>query len=292
MSLRLYNYQGIIRSIVYARSTNCIRSGFSLPPRHITNSFNSSKIQFHTSSRILYETKKTKLSDLEKSPKPSSKPLPPLEPISPLQPLLRENIYTIPNILTATRIITAPAVGYFLINQQAGLAMSIFVYSCVTDFIDGYIARKYNMKSIIGSILDPMADKLLMTICTVSLSYISSMPLYLACLIIGRDALLSFMAIYYRYVTLPPPKTFKRLINISIPTVSVHPNLLSKVNTGLQMVYIGSLVLQPAIESIMAENWIESFHSGLYGFELLVATTTFLSGCTYIFSKKAIKPVR
>ena len=82
------------------------------------------------------------------------------------------------------------------------------------------------MKSIIGSILDPMADKLLMTICTVSLSYISSMPLYLPCLIIGRDVLLSFMAIYYRYVTLPPPKTFKRLINISIPTVSVHPNFI------------------------------------------------------------------
>lgn len=292
MSLQLYKCQGIIRSMVYARSMICIRPGFSLPPRQIINSFSSSKLQFHTSSRILHEAKKAKLTEPEKLPKPS-KPLPPLEPISsPLQPLLRENIYTIPNILTATRIITAPAIGYFLVNQQTGIAMSIFVYSCVTDFIDGYIARKYNMKSIIGSILDPMADKLLMTICTVSLSYISTMPLYLACLIIGRDVMLSFIAFYYRYVTLPPPKTFKRLINISIPTVSIHPNLLSKVNTGLQMVYIGSLVLQPAIESVMAGSWVEPFHSGLYGFELLVATTTFLSGCMYIFSKKAIKPVR
>lgn len=292
MSLRLYNYQGIFRSIVHARSTICKRSGLKLPPKSLVTPLSHSKVQFHTFSRILNVSKKTNLDDQEELPKPSSKPLPPLEPVSPLQPLLRENIYTIPNMLTTTRIITAPAIGYFLVSQQSGLAMSIFVYSCVTDFIDGYIARKYNMKSIIGSILDPMADKLLMTICTLSLSYISSMPLYLACLIIGRDVLLSFMAFYYRYVTLPPPKTFKRLVNISIPTVSVHPNLLSKVNTGLQMIYIGSLVLQPAIESIMAENWIEPFHSGLYGFELLVATTTFLSGCTYIFSKKAIKLVR
>lgn len=292
MSLRLYNYQGIFKSIVHARSTIYKGPSLKLPARALATPLSHSKIQFHTFSRILNVIKKTNLDDQEKLTKPTSKPLPPLEPLSPLQPLLRENIYTIPNMLTATRIITAPAIGYFLINQQSGLAISIFVYSCVTDFVDGYIARKYNMKSIIGSILDPMADKLLMTICTLSLSYISSMPLYLACLIIGRDVLLSFMAFYYRYVTLPPPKTFKRLINISIPTVSVHPNLLSKVNTGLQMIYIGSLVLQPAIESIMAENWIEPFHSGLYGFELLVATTTFLSGCTYIFSKKAIKPVR
>lgn len=288
MSLRLCNYHGIIRSMTSARSTICFRP---LVFRNIIPSLKNTKLQFHTFSRIRNENHKIKISQPESLPKPPRQ-LPPLEPISPLQPLLRENIYTIPNILTATRILTAPAIGYFLVNQQSGLAISIFVYSCITDFVDGYIARKYNMKSIIGSILDPMADKLLMTICTVSLSYISVMPLYLACLIIGRDVMLSFMAVYYRYVTLPTPKTFKRLINISIPTVTVHPNLLSKVNTGLQMVYIGSLVLQPALESIMIESWIEPFHSGLYGFELLVATTTFLSGCTYIFSKKAIRSIK
>lgn len=293
MSLRLYNIQNIARAAIRSSSqinTSPVTCLKPISPKIIIS--RTSRLKFHTLTPILNEAKsKLKISKPDDLAKPL-KQLPPLEPISPLQPLLRENIYTVPNILTATRIISAPAVGYFLVNQQSGIAMSIFVYSCITDFVDGYIARKFNMKSIIGSILDPMADKLLMTICTISLSYVSIMPFYLACLIIGRDVMLSFMAVYYRYVTLPQPKTFKRLIDISIPTVTVHPNLLSKVNTALQMVYIGSLVLQPGLEAIILNELVNPFHTFLHGFELLVATTTFLSGCTYIFSKNAVRLVK
>ncbi|EGV63076.1 phosphatidylglycerophosphate synthase [Yamadazyma tenuis] len=197
-----------------------------------------------------------------------------------------DNIYTIPNFLTMTRIATAPVIGYCIYTGYMNTAISLFTYSCVTDFLDGFIARKFNMKSILGTILDPIADKLLMGICTISLSVVSIMPGYMGALIIGKDAMLALMGVYYRYVTLPAPKTFKRFANLSIPTVSVEPNLLSKINTGLQMVYVGNLVFKPQIE-----QWIMSDYYGalLGNFEVLVAATTLISALSYIFSKRSIK---
>lgn len=203
-----------------------------------------------------------------------------------------EKIYTLPNYLTLSRIALSPLVGYLIVKQQSSLAIGLFGYCCVTDFVDGYLARKWNMKSAFGSIIDPMADKLMMTVCTLSLCYSGHVPTYLASLIIGRDLLLSLMAIYYRYVTLDSPKTFKRYADISIPSASVRPNSISKVNTFFQMIYLGVLVLQPGIEGVLAEESLTSnFHLLLKGMEFLVASTTFISGCTYLLSKDAIKVI-
>lgn len=204
-----------------------------------------------------------------------------------------ENIYTIPNMLTMTRLVSAPVIGYLLCHNETAWAMSLFAYSCITDFVDGYIARKYNMGSVLGSIIDPAADKLLMTICTVSLCYNLTMPTYLAALIIGRDVMLGFMALYYRFVTLPKPRSFLKYVDLLIPTASVHPTKLSKWNTGFQMIYIGTLVLKPGIELMLGTSeWVDALHYFLTGFEYLVASTTLISGGTYLFSKNAIKVIK
>ncbi|CAI5757754.1 unnamed protein product [Candida verbasci] len=196
------------------------------------------------------------------------------------------NLWTIPNILTYSRILTTPFIGYFITTGDSKLALSFFTYSCITDFIDGFIARKYNMKSIVGSIVDPLADKFLMTVCTLSLAYIESIPLLIASLIIGRDVMLSFMSFYYRWKSLPPPITFDKFVSIGqIPTISVHPNLLGKINTGLQMIYIGGLVYKP-----LFENYISDFMFD--GFGYIVGFTTLLSGLNYIFSKNSWKYVK
>lgn len=171
-------------------------------------------------------------------------------------------------------------------------AIGIFAYSCITDLLDGYIARRFNMQSKVGSIIDPMADKLLMTVCTVSLWYSQIMPSYLAFLIIGRDVMLSFMGFYYRYISLPPPKTLKRYLDLSIVSVTVHPNMLSKVNTALQMIYIGGLVLQPGIANFLAAEHISWLATGIEYFGMVVATTTFFSGAHYVTSKKAIEFIK
>lgn len=200
--------------------------------------------------------------------------------------ILKDNVYTLPNFLTMTRIISAPFVGYYIYTGQSHLAMSLFTYSCVTDFLDGFIARTFNMKSILGTVLDPIADKLLMGISTIALMLGNIMPLYVAAIIIGKDFMLALMGVYYRYVTLPAPKTFHRLINLSIPTVRVEPNLLSKVNTGLQMLYIVGLVFKTQLEPM-----ITNYDFLLGNYEVVVSFTTVLSGLSYLLSSKSIKRI-
>lgn len=87
-----------------------------------------------------------------------------------------ENIYTVPNILTFSRLVAAPLIGYFLVHDYHGAALSLFAYASVTDLIDGYIARRYNLQTVVGTIIDPMADKLLMTIGVACLAVNGSIP--------------------------------------------------------------------------------------------------------------------
>lgn len=61
----------------------------------------------------------------------------------------------------------------------------------------------------------------------------------LAVLILGRDVLLSLAAIYYRYISLPPPITLARYWDFSLPSAEVHPTVISKANTALQLGLIG-----------------------------------------------------
>lgn len=71
-------------------------------------------------------------------------------------------IYTIPNVLTGLRIVSIPFINYFVLTGQHEIACGLFVLASVTDGLDGYIARNFpNQLSHLGSILDPLADKLL-----------------------------------------------------------------------------------------------------------------------------------
>ena len=88
----------------------------------------------------------------------------------------KENIYTIPNMLTLSRIALTPMIGYFIVEHcyyEASIAL--FVASA-TDVLDGWIARYYNQQTYLGSALDPMADKVLMTTLVISLSYADLIP--------------------------------------------------------------------------------------------------------------------
>ena len=87
-----------------------------------------------------------------------------------------ENIYTVPNILTFSRLVAAPLVGYFLVHDQYSYALALFTYAGITDLVDGYIARRYNLQTVVGTVIDPMADKLLMTVGVVCLAVNGSIP--------------------------------------------------------------------------------------------------------------------
>jgi len=87
-----------------------------------------------------------------------------------------ENIYNIPNILTASRLIATPMIGYLVLHEQHKYALALFAYAGITDLVDGWIARRFKLQTVVGSVVDPMADKVLMTVLTVTLATKGLLP--------------------------------------------------------------------------------------------------------------------
>jgi cardiolipin synthase len=67
-------------------------------------------------------------------------------------------------------------VGYFILHSNHVAALSLFAYASITDLVDGYIARKFNQQTVVGTVIDPMADKTLMTVAVVCLAMNSAIP--------------------------------------------------------------------------------------------------------------------
>ncbi len=78
---------------------------------------------------------------------------------------------TIPNLLSALRIVLVPFFAYFFLNSQLGLAVLMLALSGISDFLDGKIARRFNQVSALGKVLDPVADKLTQITLAVLLFY-------------------------------------------------------------------------------------------------------------------------
>ncbi|GAT30680.1 phosphatidyl synthase [Aspergillus luchuensis] len=186
-------------------------------------------------------------------------------PILSKLPRTHENIYTVPNILTFTRLLAAPMVGYFLVHDHHVAALSLFAYAGITDLVDGYIARRWNLQTVVGTIIDPMADKLLMTIGVTCLAVNGSIPVWLAVIILGRDVGLAISAIYYRWISLPPPKTMARYWDFSLPSAEVKPTTVSKINTALQLLLVGSAIALPVLPETVIDAW--SLREAMTGFQ-------------------------
>ncbi|KAL4874226.1 CDP-alcohol phosphatidyltransferase-domain-containing protein, partial [Aspergillus karnatakaensis] len=203
--------------------------------------------------RLLQRGSSQKSTDTDK---PQVTPATKKSPILSRIPLpTHENIYTVPNILTFSRLIAAPLVGYFLVYDYHATALALFAYAGITDLVDGYIARRYNLQTVVGTIIDPMADKLLMTISVACLAVNGSIPVWLAVIILGRDVGLAISAIYYRWISLPPPKTMARYWDFSLPSAEVKPTGISKVNTALQLLLVGSAMALPVLPGTFIEAW-------------------------------------
>ncbi|KAF5351347.1 hypothetical protein D9758_008043 [Tetrapyrgos nigripes] len=196
---------------------------------------------------------------------------------------LRENVYTLPNFLTVSRILACPVIGWSILDGQFYLATSLLIYAGLTDLADGWLARRFNMGSVVGTILDPAADKALMTTLTVTLAMKGMLPVPLAVLILGRDVVLSISAFWIRYTSLPPPKTFARYWDFSIPSAEVRPTTISKYNTALQLLLMGTTTVSPLLPWAMEVP--------LQGLQWIVATTTIWSGLSYLFAKDGYRVI-
>ncbi|MGI8965606.1 MAG: CDP-diacylglycerol--glycerol-3-phosphate 3-phosphatidyltransferase [Limisphaerales bacterium] len=139
---------------------------------------------------------------------------------------------TTANKITIVRILLVPffvmQLLYYLSSGQEWhrvLAIFSFAVAALSDGVDGYIARRYNQRSELGAILDPLADKLLLLSGIILLSrnvhpYFERIPLYLAAIIISRDALV-LMGL--------------GLIHYTFGKIKVQPRLTGKIATVLQM---------------------------------------------------------
>jgi cardiolipin synthase (CMP-forming) len=147
---------------------------------------------------------------------------------SPRRQRLPKLTINIPNILTVLRILVTPLFVIFLIRDQHGYALLIFILAGVSDGLDGLIARWLNQRSDLGAVLDPIADKLLLTAAYITLGILRDIPGWLAVLVISRDVLI---------VTGIAVLTFADI------HFDIRPSLISKWTTVFQILMVGVSLL-------------------------------------------------
>jgi len=104
---------------------------------------------------------------------------------------MKEQFMTVPNLLSMLRLAFVPVFLYLLLNEKYLSAILILALSSLTDYLDGYFARKFNQVTRLGQLLDPAADRLYIFSTLVGLSITGIIPVWLALVIIGRDVVLA-----------------------------------------------------------------------------------------------------
>jgi len=194
----------------------------------------------------------------------------------------KDRIFTIPNLLCVSRIVAAPYLAHLIINGDYMMASGLFVYAGATDFLDGYIARNFkNQASSLGSFLDPLSDKILVCTVFLSLTYANMIPASLTGLIVSRDLFLVYAGLYIRYMSVVPPFSIKKYFDPTLPTATIQPTTISKVNTALQFLLIAVSLGAPIVQ---LQN-----HPYLHYLWAATGTTTFLSAVSYAFMKNTYK---
>ena len=107
------------------------------------------------------------------------------------------NLSIIPNILTCSRIAMTPIIAYLLSLGGEGLLLALFFFSCaaLTDFYDGYLARRHNWPSAFGRFLDPLADKILVLTVFAMFAVHNLCPFWTVWLLAGRDVVMTVLRI-------------------------------------------------------------------------------------------------
>jgi len=143
----------------------------------------------------------------------------------------------LPNILTYGRIAAAPLVGAtYYIPGDAGpwIAFTIFVVASVTDYFDGYLARAWQQQSALGRMLDPIADKLLVSVSILILvedGLLDGWSMWAAIIVLMREIFVSGL------------REFLAELQVSVPV-----SRLAKWKTTMQLIAIAALLIAPALQ--------------------------------------------
>jgi len=147
----------------------------------------------------------------------------------------------LPNLLSGSRLVAAPYIFWLLSSHDYRSALIWFAIIGATDGADGYIARRFNAQSRLGALLDPVADKVLLSGSFLVLALSGAIPVWLAIIVIGRDLLILLFAI-------------GTLILSQIPR-EFPPSTAGKLSTALQILYI---LVSVAIGAGFLPNFVAS----------------------------------
>jgi cardiolipin synthase (CMP-forming) len=166
---------------------------------------------------------------------------------------------SLPNLITIGRILLVPLTIWLIISGEFTWAFLAFLAAGISDGVDGFIARRFHLKTQLGAYLDPLADKLLLVSIYVSLGFLQFMPAWLVILVASRDVLI-VGAVILSWILGKPLK--------------MQPLFVSKANTTAQIALAGAVLFFLALDSDIA--WLLT--AGSAG----VAALTVASGSLYL----------
>ncbi len=141
----------------------------------------------------------------------------------------------LPNALTALRMLLVAPLVWLIHDGRYDAAVVVALIAGITDALDGWLAKHFHWESWIGGILDPIADKLMLIGCFVSLGMVGAHPEWLTWLVVGRDIVIVAGALAYHNF---------------IGRVNAEPTALSKLNTCVQIAYV-------LLQLVHLTTWIE-----------------------------------
>jgi cardiolipin synthase (CMP-forming) len=165
----------------------------------------------------------------------------------------------IPNLICLVRIaLIVPLVLAMLAGEQAQILV-LFCMAAVSDALDGYLAKRFNWTSELGRFLDPLADKLLLVSVFITAAWLDIAPWWVAAVAVARDLVIGGGALVYRLWFGP---------------LRGRPTVLSKINTGVQIMYLLAVIL--ASSSGFPPREI------LEALAVVMVVTTLASGADYV----------
>jgi cardiolipin synthase len=167
----------------------------------------------------------------------------------------------IPNIITAFRILLVLPIVWLLLQQDFGTALVLFAVAGFSDAFDGYLARRFDWKTRLGGILDPLADKLLQICSYISLAWLGLIPVWLVVAVVVRDLVIVTGGVLYNNL-------FERF--------KAEPTIISKFNTLMQILLVLLVIFNAAFNTLPAIV----INGLVYG----VLATTVISGLDYVYT--------
>ena len=145
----------------------------------------------------------------------------------------------IPNILTVLRLILIPVILYFIYTGNYIMAFLIFTLSAITDILDGFIARKFNLISNVGKLLDPLADKLTQISVLAALVKIEIIPFWILVIVVLKELVMVVGASFlYGKDVVVYSKWYGKLATVLFYVAIVISLILKQLNVTGLLIYL------------------------------------------------------